>query len=97
MVERASLESQSDRKKEPLFEADPRTVRVQLETGSEIAEHNHPGTRILFFVVEGTMQLTLDAETYDLAGGDLLRFDGERMISGAADEPTTVMVVLVED
>lgn len=96
MVEQASLDAVPDRKKHPVFEADPRTVRVRLEAGEEIAEHTHPGTRILFLVVEGSLELTLDDESYALASGDLLRFDGERTISGSAAEPATAVVVLVD-
>jgi len=66
MVERASLASPAEAKKEPLFEGDLRTVRVTLEEDGQIAEHNHPGTEILFFVVEGGLELSLDDENYEL-------------------------------
>jgi quercetin dioxygenase-like cupin family protein len=97
MVERASLDSLPDRKKQPLFEEHPRTVRVQLEAGGEIAEHSHPGTSIVFFVVEGSLELRLDDESFALSAGEMVRFDGERTISGVTAEPTTAMVVLVEE
>ncbi|MFB6189772.1 MAG: cupin domain-containing protein [Halapricum sp.] len=96
MVERAALDALTDRKKQPLFDADPRTVRVSLDAGGEIAEHSHPEADILFFVVEGSLELGLDEETYDLAGGEMVRFDGSRTISGTASEPTTAVVVLAE-
>jgi len=96
MVQRASLDSSASAKKQPLFEGSPRTVRVTLDEDGEIAEHNHPGTDILFFVVDGSLELRLDDETYRLEDGDIVRFDGERMIAGQADEPTTALVVLVE-
>ena len=96
MVDRASLASPAEAKKEPLFEGGLRTVRVTLEEDAQIAEHNHPGTEILFFVVEGGLELSLDDENYELEQGDLVRFEGERTISGRAGEPTTALVVPVD-
>jgi len=96
MVQRASLDSSASAKKQPLFDGSPRTVRVTLDEDGEIAEHNHPGTDILFFVVDGSLELTLDDEMYRLESGDIVRFDGQRMISGTASEPTTAVVVLVD-
>lgn len=96
MVERASLTQPAEAKKQPLFEGEPRTVRVTLDEDGEIAAHDHPGSNILFFVTEGSLELSLDDETYELADGDLVRFDGERTISGRAAEPTTAVVVLVD-
>lgn len=96
MVEQATLDSLPDRKKQPLFEANPRTVRVRLEAGGEIAEHSHPGKNIVFFVVEGSVALQLDEESFDLSDGEMVRFDGERTIAGVAEEPTTAVVTLVE-
>lgn len=96
MVQRASLGELSDRTNQPVFASDPRTVRVSLDPGEGIDEHSHPGTDILFVVVEGALELQLDDERYETTGGDLLRFDGERTIAGEASEPTTVLVVLVE-
>lgn len=96
MVERVSLDDFDERTKQPVFESQPRTVRVRLEAGEEITEHEHPDKRILFHVLEGELELSLDDESYALTDSDLLRFDGNRTISGIASEPTTVLVVLIE-
>lgn len=96
MVERTSLDALSDSTKHPIFTENPRTVRVALDPGAEIDEHSHPETDIVFFVVDGEMELRLDDETYELTGGDVLQFEGERTIAGTAESTTTALVVLAE-
>lgn len=96
MVERTSLDALAEPTKQPVFTDNPRTVRVALDPDEEIAEHDHPGEDIVFFVVDGAMELRLDDEAYDLTGGDLLQFDGERTVAGTAREATTVLVILAD-
>ena len=95
MVKQHSLQTETGGKR-PVFSDNPKTVRVALDAGESISEHSHPGTDIVFFVVSGAMTLELDEQAYDLAGGDILQFEGERTISGSADDETAVLVVLAE-
>jgi quercetin dioxygenase-like cupin family protein len=96
MVERATLGELESATKYPVFTDNPRTVRVDLDPGETVEEHDHPGTDIVFHVLEGAMELRLDDERYDLSGGDMLQFDGERTVAGEASEATTVVVVLAQ-
>lgn len=96
MVEQATVGEVESATKRPVFTDNPRTVRVSLDDGETIDEHNHPGTDIVFIVLDGAMELRLDDEPHDLSGGDLVQFDGERTVAGTAHESTTVIVVLAE-
>lgn len=94
MVETHSLPRDADSGTEPLVAENPRAVRLSLAADEEIADHSHPDTDILFYVVAGDLELRLDGETYDLGTDEMARFDGERTIAGTAREPTTALVVL---
>lgn len=73
---------------------EPKTVRLSLAAGEHIPEHRHPGRRIVFYVYEGRIDLTLDEEVYELDAGDVIRFDGERDISPSARTDAGALVVL---
>ena len=92
------VETLSDLDSEPHANAfpgsEPRTIRLSLDAGECVDPHRHPGRDVVFYLVEGAVNLRLDDETYELAGGDIARFDGEREISPAATEPSTALVVL---
>ncbi|WP_049986181.1 cupin domain-containing protein [Halobellus rufus] len=74
--------------------AEPKTVRLSLDADERIAPHTHPGRDIVFYVVDGAVDLDLDDETHSLDVGDVARFAGEREISPVAREPSTALLVL---
>ncbi|GGC48140.1 cupin domain-containing protein [Haloferax sulfurifontis] len=94
MVEHAALADLPPVMHASVFETDrPKTVRLRLEAGDEVPAHSHPGFDIVFHVVDGRMELTLDGETHEVAAGELMRFGGDRDISPRA--PVDCSAVLV--
>lgn len=79
-----------------LFGGEPRTVRLSLSAGERVPAHDHPNRQILFHVLSGEIALDLDDQTYDLAAGDVLRFDGDRGISPEAVTDAEALVVLAK-
>lgn len=98
MVERVSLaELSGSPHAVPFPEAEPKTVRLQLEAGESVAPHDHPGRSIVFHLLEGSLSLDLDGETYELTAGDVARFDGDQQIAPTAEEDTTALIVLAKE
>lgn len=91
------VRSLSDLETEPhaeVFERPrPRTVRLQLEADQRIPPHRHPGTDIVLHLVTGRIELTLDAEEYELEANDVIQFSGDRSVSPYATETSTAMLV----
>lgn len=54
-----------------------RIVRVDLAEGLSTPPSSHPGSEWLY-VVQGSVVLRLDGETWELGTGDLFALDGER-------------------
>lgn len=77
-----------------LFEAEPQTIRLALDAGEEIAPHQHPDRQIVFHLLEGEVVVTLDGEVYELAAGEVARFDGDQSVSPRAIEDSTALLVL---
>lgn len=75
-------------------DVEPKTVRLVLPEGEEVAPHTHPGREIVLYLVDGAIELRLGDETHELAAGDVARFDGDREISPRAVEDSTALVVL---
>lgn len=77
-------------------DAEPEVVRLSLEAGESVPPHTHPGRGVVFCVLEGVCEVTVDGDTRRLAAGECLQFDGEREVSPAAtdDESATALVVL---
>lgn len=75
-------------------ESEPKTIRLTLEAGEEVAPHSHPDREIIFYLVEGEIDLQLEDETYGVTAGDIARFDGDQEISPRAVEPSTALIVL---
>lgn len=73
---------------------EPKTIRLVLDAGERVDPHRHPGRDILFYLVDGAITLHLGADTFELEGGDVARFDGEQEISPVATEASTALVVL---
>jgi len=76
-----------------VFADAPRTVRLTLDAGDEMPEHDHPGVDVLIVVLSGELSLGLDDETHRLEDGELVRFAGERRITPRAIADTTALVV----
>jgi len=75
-------------------DAEPKTVRLTLDAGGEVAPHSHPGREIVLYLVEGRIELQVGEETHDLTAGDIARFDGDQEISPRAIEASTALIVL---
>lgn len=72
----------------------PKTIRLTLSAGESVPPHSHPGKEILFFLIDGTLELSVDQQSYSLASGDLIRFDGTSTVEPFATEDTTALIVL---
>ncbi|EMA59630.1 cupin domain-containing protein [Halorubrum lipolyticum] len=75
-------------------DAEPKTIRLTLDAGGEVAPHSHPDREIVFYLIEGTVELELVDETHELSAGDVARFDGDREIAPRAVEDATALIVL---
>lgn len=75
-------------------DTEPKTIRLTLNGGEEVAPHSHPGREIVFYLVEGTVELQLGDQTRKLTAGDVARFDGDQEIAPRAVEKTTALIVL---
>lgn len=73
---------------------EPKTVRLTLAAGEEVAAHSHPGRDIVFHLLEGEIELQLDDRTHEVTAGDVARFDGDREISPRAVDDSTALIVL---
>lgn len=75
-------------------EEEPKTIRLRLPAGEEVAPHTHPGRDIVFYLLTGTLRLRLDEDTHTIPAGDIVRFDGDQEISPYAVEESTALIVL---
>jgi quercetin dioxygenase-like cupin family protein len=75
-------------------ESEPKTIRLTLDEGEEIAPHSHPDREIIFYLIEGQIDLKLEDETYEITAGDIARFDGDQKISPRAVDPSIALIVL---
>jgi len=92
VVSLASLEQTPHARVFP--DAEPRTVRLDLSAGTRVAGHTHPGRRVVFYLVEGAVDLRVGDETHALEPGDVARFDGDREVEPTATADSTALVVL---
>ncbi|MFB6172882.1 MAG: cupin domain-containing protein [Haloarculaceae archaeon] len=76
-----------------VFADRPRTVRLSLAAGESMPAHSHPGDDVLFHVLSGEIELSLDGDPHSLGAGDLVRFDGARQIEPRAVDDATALVV----
>ena len=77
-----------------VFETDaPRTVRLQLEADERMPKHRHPESNVVMYVLEGTVELTLGDDSYDLESGDVVRLDGDQPISPHALTASAALLV----
>lgn len=77
-------------------DAEPKTIRLTLDAGEEVAPHSHPDREIVFYLVEGEIELQLGDELHALTAGDVARFDGDQEVSPRAVEEATALIVLAE-
>lgn len=75
-------------------ESEPKTIRLTLKEGESVDPHRHPGRDIVLHLLEGAVNLDLDNETFDLAAGDVIRFEGEREVSPYAVEDSVALIIL---
>ncbi|AUV82492.1 cupin [Salinigranum rubrum] len=75
-------------------DAEPKTIRLTLPEGEEVAPHSHPGRDIVLYLIEGTVELQLGDATHEMTAGDIVRFDGDQEISPHAVEDSTALIVL---
>lgn len=73
----------------------PRIVQLRLHAGESVPPHDHPGSVVVFHVLEGDVELTIDEETVVVETGDLVRFSGDHTVSPRAIRDSTALVTLV--
>lgn len=78
-------------------ESEPRTIKLTLDAGERVPGHSHPGRRIVFVLLDGTIELHLGDDTHDLTAGDVAHFDGDQEIAPRASEPSTALIVLASN
>jgi len=78
-------------------QSEPKTIRLRLAAGDGVDPHQHPGREIVFYLVEGAIELQVGSETYDLVAGNIVRFDGDQDIAPTATEDSTAVIVLAEE
>lgn len=94
MVDITAIDDLEETPHAEVFERrEPRTVRLQLAADQRIPRHQHPGTNIVLYLLEGQLELTLDDEEYSLSTGDLIRFSGDCEISPYAIEESKAVLV----
>lgn len=74
--------------------AEPKTVRLTLSEGEAVPAHAHPDRDIVFYLVEGSIELQLGDAVHDLTTGDVVRFDGDQEIRPRAVGDSTALIVL---
>jgi quercetin dioxygenase-like cupin family protein len=94
MPEHVSLADPTEEPHAELFETpQPRAVRLSLDAGQSMPAHTHPESDVLLHVVEGSITVALDGESYETTAGDLLRFDGRRAVAPRAETDAVAVVV----
>lgn len=77
-------------------DAEPKTIRLTLSEDEEVAPHSHPDREIVFYLVDGAIELRFGEETHDLTTGDIVRFDGDQEVAPRAIEDSTALIVLAK-
>jgi len=73
---------------------EPKTIRLTLEAGERVPEHEHPDRTVLFHVLEGAVDVALDGDPHRVEAGEVLRFEGESAVEPTAREESVALVVL---
>lgn len=74
--------------------AEPKTIRLALDAGDEVAPHSHPDREIVCYLIEGRIEMVLGDGTHELYPGDAARFDGDQEIAPRAVEDSIALIVL---
>ncbi|WP_276273892.1 cupin domain-containing protein [Haloarcula litorea] len=93
-TERVSLADLDGPGRQPLFEGEPKTVRLALDAGEEVPAHRHPDREIVCHVLDGELTMRLGDDALSLSPGDVVRFDGEQDISPRAETDCEALLVL---
>ncbi len=56
----------------------PKTIRLKLDEGEKVDLHRHPKRKIIFYLIDGSIELTIEDETLKLEAGDIAHFSGEK-------------------
>jgi quercetin dioxygenase-like cupin family protein len=75
-------------------ESEPKTIRLALEEGERVEPHRHPDREIVFYVIDGTIELQLGSESHEMETGNIARFEGDQDISPLATQESTALIVL---
>jgi len=78
----------------PFPNVEPKTVRLVLGEGESMPAHSHPGRDIVFYLIEGELELTLGDDAHLLNAGDVAHFDGDQEIAPKALADSTALIVL---
>jgi quercetin dioxygenase-like cupin family protein len=73
---------------------EPKTIRLSLEAGERVPEHEHPDRTVLFHALEGAIDVALGGDTHRVEAGEILRFGGESTVRPTAVEDAVALVVL---
>lgn len=95
MSERVALDDLDAEPHANVFpDAEPKTIRLSLDEGESVPEHDHPGRDIVFHLLDGEVRLHLGEETLEATAGDVVRFSGDQAISPTALADSTALIVL---
>lgn len=75
---------------------EPKTVRLSLDAGERVPQHDHPDRQVIFHVLTGVVELTLGDSRQELDTGHLVQFDGAQPISVEALENMQALIVLAK-
>ncbi|MCK8824206.1 cupin domain-containing protein [Fuchsiella alkaliacetigena] len=67
-----------------------------LEPGTEIGEHTHEGSEEIYFMVEGTGEMTVDGEVVEMKEGDAVLAKNNATHSFVVTSETPVKLFVVE-
>lgn len=68
---------------------------IKKAGNEDIPRHNHPEANVLFTVVKGKVEVTIDEEIFIAEPGHLLHFDGNQYISARMLEESEIFVTLI--
>lgn len=73
-------------------------VKKVFKKGEVMKKHNHPGSDVIFTVLKGKAEVTLnDSEKYELVPGEILHFNGTNYIQSDFPVDSEVQVILVHE
>lgn len=78
-----------------------RSATLSFAPGDAAAEHAHPGSDEIFFVVSGRGKISVEGATLDVGPGDVVHLlAGERhaiVVAASAPEPLVLLAVVAPD